>query len=52
MKEKKLSKISKKSYSPFEKRKIVEEVPSGYYSEEYKSADSIIEKTALRSLST
>ena len=32
MNKNKLSKPTKKSYSPFEKRKIVEEVRSGYYS--------------------
>ena len=32
MKTKQVSKVGKKSYSPFEKRQIVEEVRSGYYS--------------------
>ncbi len=48
MKEKQLRKISKKSYSPLEKRKIVEEVRSGYYSFERTSEKYILPKKRIR----
>ena len=48
MKEKQLSKIGKKCYSPLEKRKIVEEVRSGFYSFEQASEKYILPKKRIR----
>ena len=48
MREKKLSKIGKKCYSPLEKRKIVEEVRSGYYSLGQASEKYILPKRKIR----
>ncbi len=48
MREKKLSKTKKKSYSPLEKRKIVEEVRSGFYSLGEASERYILPKRKLR----
>ena len=44
----KLSKSSKKSYSPFEKRKIVEEIRSGFYSIDQAREKYILPKRKLR----
>jgi transposase-like protein len=44
----KLTKVSKKSYSAFEKRKIVEEIRSGYYSFEQARNKYILPKRKLR----
>jgi transposase len=48
MNKKKLSKSSKKSYSPFEKRKIVEEVRSGFYCIDQASEKYILPKRKIR----
>ena len=45
---KKLSKSSKKSYSPLEKRKIVEEIRSGFYSIGQAREKYILPKRKLR----
>ncbi len=48
MNKKKLSKIIKKSYWPLEKRKIVEEVRSGFYSIDQASEKYILPKRKIR----
>ena len=48
MNTKKLSKSGKKSYSPFEKRKIVEEIRSGFYSIDQAREKYILPKRKLR----
>jgi transposase-like protein len=48
MNKKKLTKTTKKSYSPFEKRKIVEEVRSGFYSFTQAREKYILSKTKFR----
>ncbi len=48
MSKKKLSKSGKKSYSPFDKRKIVEEVRSGFYSIDQASEKYILPKRKIR----
>ena len=45
MSKKKLTKTTKKSYSPFEKRKIVEEIRSGFYSFAQARKKYILSKT-------
>lgn len=44
----KLSKSRKKSYSPFEKRKIVEEIRSGFYSIDQAKEKYILPKRKIR----
>jgi hypothetical protein len=51
MNKSKLSKSSKKSYSPFEKRKIVKEIRSGFYSVEKAKEKYILPKRKLRKCS-
>jgi hypothetical protein len=48
MSKRKLGKSSKKSYSPLEKRKIVEEIRSGFYSIDQAREKYILPKRKLR----